>query len=258
MIPDYSHITETPGLKASKDQLDKAYHRYHFAGKFSIGKDVLEVACGSGIGLGYLAKEAKTVTGGDIDETNLSFARKHYYNRKNIFVLKLDAHKLPFADESFDALILFEAIYYLENPEKFVEESHRVLRKNGTLIIGSVNREWKDFHISPFAKKYFSAREICELLQNKFQSVKVYGAFNVEKGLKANIISFIKQFAIRFNLIPGGLKARAYLKRIFMGELVDLPAELDKETIHFSVPVQIQTNTINKEYKILYAVASKS
>ena len=257
MIPDYSHITETPGLKASKDQLEKIYHRYHFARQFSKGKNVLEVACGSGMGLGYLAKAAKTVTGGDIDEKNLSFARKHYDNRENISVLHLDAHNLPFPDTSFDTVILFEAIYYLEKPEKFIEESCRILRKNGTTIIGTVNKEWNDFHISPFAKKYFSAKEIHELLQKHFQSVKVYGAFKIETGLKAGIISFIKRIAIRFNLIPGGLKARAYLKRIFMGKLIDLPAELRNNSILFSEPVQLPVNTVIREYKILYAVATK-
>lgn len=258
MIPDYFHITETPGLKASEDQLNKTYHRYYFAKQFSKDKEVLEVACGSGMGLGYLAKTAKSVTGGDIDENNLSFARKHYHNREKISVLFLDAHKLPFPDESFDTVILFEAIYYLENPEKFIEESQRVLRKNGTLIIGTVNREWNDFHISPYAKKYFSTKELFQMLKKKFNNVNIFGAFHVEKGLKAEIISFIKRAAIQFNLIPGGLKARAYLKRIFMGKLINLPAELEDNSIPFSEPVQLSVNTVIKEYKILYAVATKS
>lgn len=255
MEPDYSHITEVPGLKASLDQLEKAYHRYHFARKFSIGKEMLEVACGSGMGLGYLAREAKAVTGGDIEEKNLSFARKHYQGRKNISVLKLDAHQLPFPDESFDTVILFEAIYYLQHSEKFVSESRRVLKKDGTLIIGSVNCEWDDFHISPFAVNYFSARELVKMLQEKFNDVGVYGAFPAEAGLKAGIISLIKRVAIKFNLIPGGLKARAYLKRIFMGKLVELPPELEEKIIVFSEPVKLPVNSEIRNFKILYAVA---
>ena len=257
MNPDYSHITEVPGLKASQDQLEKAYHRYHFARQFSKDKDVLEVACGSGMGLGYLAQVAKTVTGGDIDEKNLTFARKNYNNRKNISVLHLDALNLPFPNESFDTVILFEAIYYLEKPEKFIEESCRLLRKNGTIIIGTVNKEWNDFHISPFAKKYFSAKELFEILKIKFNNVTVYGAFPVEKGLKSVVISFIKRFAIRLNLIPGGLKARAYLKRIFIGKLIDLPAELGDNLFQFSEPFLLPNNKVINEYKILYAIAAK-
>lgn len=257
MIPDYSHITEAPGLKASEDQLIKAYHRYHFASKFSNGKDVLEVACGSGMGLGYLAKTAKSVFGGDIDEKNLAYAKKQYGDRKNISVSLLDAHQLPFENESYDVIILFEAIYYLDKPDKFIEECYRVLRKNGKLIIGTVNREWEDFHISPFAVKYYSVRELGEMLKKHFSEATIFGAFSVEKGLKAAIFSAIKRLAIQFNIIPGGLKARAYLKRIVIGKLVDLPAELDIIPVEFSEPIELQSNQVNKEYIILYAVADK-
>ena len=41
--------------------------------------DVLEVACGGGIGLGYLARTAKKVVGGDIDETILQYPRDYNY-----------------------------------------------------------------------------------------------------------------------------------------------------------------------------------
>jgi len=46
---DYSLITEFPGLQATQEQLERLYQRYHFAKQFAPEKDVLEVACGSGI-----------------------------------------------------------------------------------------------------------------------------------------------------------------------------------------------------------------
>lgn len=257
MSIDFSHITEVPGLKASQDQLMKAYHRYHFARIYSSEKDVLEVACGSGMGLGYLAGNAKNVVGGDIDDTNLSFAKKNYQERKNISIYKLDAQQLPFGDESFDVVILFEAIYYLPDAEQFVRESKRVLRKNGKLLIGSVNREWKDFHISPFATKYYSAGELNALIEKYFCDVTIFGAFPVENGLKARLISSIKRAAMKFNLIPGGLNARAHLKRIFMGKLIDLPAELKDNAYPYIEPVKLEISRQVTDFKILYAVGTK-
>jgi cyclopropane fatty-acyl-phospholipid synthase-like methyltransferase len=55
MTPEYIHVTEIPGNKASAEQIERLYHRYHFASAFCQGKEVLEVACGAGMGLGYLA-----------------------------------------------------------------------------------------------------------------------------------------------------------------------------------------------------------
>ena len=65
MEENYTSVTELPGNKGSKEQLARLYQRYHFALQFSKEKDVLEVACGGGLGLGYLAKSAKFGSSGD-------------------------------------------------------------------------------------------------------------------------------------------------------------------------------------------------
>jgi ubiquinone/menaquinone biosynthesis C-methylase UbiE len=252
----YYEITEVPGLKATKEQIERLYHRYHFARKFAEGKDVLEVACGAGLGLGYLAKVAKSIVGGDIDEINVSIARRHFGEKIKIDIM--DAHALPFENERFDLVLLYEAIYYLKEPYKFIQEAKRVLRKEGILIICTVNKDWEDFHPSPYTYKYFSVPELYEALRTEFREVKLYGAFKVENvGIKNKIISFIKRFAVKFHLIPSSLKARAYLKRIFMGKLIPLPNEIKEEMTNYTEPVLIPVDKPNREFKIIYAVAKK-
>jgi 2-polyprenyl-3-methyl-5-hydroxy-6-metoxy-1,4-benzoquinol methylase len=77
---DYSSVTEVPGNKVTQDQIDRMFHRYHFASNFCEGKEVLEVACGAGQGLGYLALKAKRVVGGDCTEELVRLAKDHYGN----------------------------------------------------------------------------------------------------------------------------------------------------------------------------------
>lgn len=252
----YFQITEHPGLKATKEQLERIYHRYHFARKFAKGKDVLEVACGSGIGLGYLQEVANTVIGGDIDEQNVQIAREHYKNRINVQVM--DAHALPFPENSFDLLLLYEAIYYLKEPKIFIREASRVLRNGGVLIICTVNKDWKDFHPSPYTFNYFSVPELYDSLKDEFSEIEMYGAFKVEyKGVKAKLISLLKRLAVNFNLIPGSLNARAYLKRIFMGKLFPIPKELKEGLCQYHEPVSLSPHKKCEEFKIIYAVAKK-
>ena len=255
--PDYSKITETPGLRATQEQLERLYHRYHFAKQFCAGKDVVEVACGSGIGLGYLASFSKMVVGGDIDQKNLRIAQLRYEHNPVIRIEEMDAHQLPFADNSMDVVILYEAIYYLVDPGKFVEESRRILRDNGTLIICSVNKEWKDFHPSPYTRDYFSAKELSLLVMKKFKNVKSFGAFKVEEGVRAGIISLVKRFAVRFTLIPGSLKFRGYLKRIFIGKTLPLPSEINEGMTTYEAPVELSYDQAIADFKILYVVCKK-
>jgi len=62
---DYTTVTETWGLPASSEQLAMQYFRYRMAADLCAGRDALEIGCGSGMGLPYLAERARMVVGGD-------------------------------------------------------------------------------------------------------------------------------------------------------------------------------------------------
>ena len=157
MPADYSTVTEIPGDKATQEQMDRVFQRYRFAIDFCEDKDVLEVACGAGQALGYLARKARRVVGGDCTEKLLTSAKHYYKDRAELYLL--DAHQLPFRDRSFDVVILFEAIYYLAQPQEFVAEAYRVLRGNGVLLIATVNKDWPEFNPSPYSIRYLSVPE---------------------------------------------------------------------------------------------------
>ena len=260
----YHTITEAPGMKATREQLARIYHRYRFAYEYAHDAVVLEAACGSGIGLGYLARTAQRVVGGDIDEVNLSVAREIYkYQcddspvRVRPEIVWLDAQELSFPDATFDLVLLFEAVYYLAKPERFVAGARRILKKNGRLIVGTVNKDWKDFHPSPYTHRYFSVPELDGLLRRDFSCVTMYGAFPIPPpGPLQRMISLIKRTAVRLDLIPGSLAARAYLKRLFLGPLEALPSQLEEGMTSYVPPVAIPDSLPNSDYKIIYAVAT--
>lgn len=256
MVTDYTTVTETPGIKASKEQVARLYQRYHFALQFCQDKEVLEVACGAGQGLGYIAKVAKRVVGGDIDENNLRFAHERYEGRDDIELHLLDAHKLPFDDKSLDVVILYEAIYYLAYPEIFLDECRRITRKDGVLVICTVNKDWPDFNPSPYSTKYFSAQELYQLLNERFHDVQLYGAFQATtNSIRDRITSLIKRTVIALNLMPKTMKSKEIFKRIFFGKLVPLPSEIEEGMAEYVEPVPIPCDSPNFEHKVLYAIA---
>lgn len=253
---NYTTVTELPSQRASKEQIDRLYHRYRFAYSFCNGKDVLEVACGAGLGLGYIAQIARKVVGGDVDEDNLRFAILHYKGRQNIEVKILDAHNLPFEDRSFDVLILFEAIYYLAHPEELFHEAQRVLRDGGVLLIATVNKDWSEFNPSPFSTQYFSVPELGKLLQDNGFGVEFYGAFStLPNGAREKTVATIRQLAVALHLIPKTMKGKEFLKRIFFGKLIPLPPEITDTTAKYVPPALIPNDRANSEHKVIYAVA---
>jgi len=256
MAEDYSIVTELPGYKASQEQLARLFQRYHFARQFCKDKEVLEVACGGGIGLGYLAQTAQRVVGGDIDEDVLKFALEHYEGNHKVEIRTFNAQDMPFEDNSFDVAILYEAIYYFPQPEKFIEEAHRILKENGMLLICTANKDWDDFNRSPHSTLYFSVPELHSLLKQKFSHVEILGGFPVTQGgAKNRIISLIKKTAMVLHLIPKTMKGKEKFKRLFFGKLVTLPSEIEEKTAKYIPPEPISSDSPNSQYKVIFAIA---
>jgi hypothetical protein len=155
-------------------------------------------------------------------------------------------------------VLLFEALYYLEQPHVFVGEAFRLLRSPGRLMICTVNKDWSDFHPSPYTHRYFSAPELYDLLAGAFPRVELYGAFSTQvQGTLGKMVQLLKRFAVQFHLIPGTLAARAYLKRFFIGPLQSLPEQIYEGITLYEPPVKIVPDQANRDYKIIYAVAAK-
>ena len=255
---DYTTVTELPGNKASREQIARLYQRYHFACQFCKEKDVLEVACGAGQGLGYLAKAAKKVVGSDIDKENLEFAQRQYKGRNNIRLEHFDAQKIPFENDRYDVVILYEAIYYLENPGRFIDEAYRILKNNGLLIICTANKDWADFNPSSYSVKYFSVPELSSLIKRKFKQVDFCGGFSTEgNGLKDSIVSFIKRTAVNLHLMPKTMRGKELFKRLFFGKLYSLPAEIEDGVVEYIKPVPISLDLPNSSYKVIFVVGYK-
>ena len=254
METDYTTVTEIPGNKVTQEQLERIFHRYCFAGRFSEGKDVLEIACGAGLGLGYLAKKAKSVVGGDYTENLMKVAKEYYKGR--IPLLRLDAHDLPFRSESSDLVILYEAIYYLPEPRVFLQEVRRVLRKEGVLAIATVNKDWAEFNPSPFSTQYFSVPELSDLLRSMGFRIEMYGAFSVlPEGLKGKMTSMVRKIAVALNLIPKTMGGKELLKKIFYGKLIPLRGEIEQGACKYVSPSPISSDQANHDYKVIYAIA---
>lgn len=252
-VMDYNSVTEQPGIRITQEALAMLYTRYMYAASFCEGKDALEVGCGAGMGLGLLAKRARTVVGGDYSGALLRRAREHYQDR--IALLRLDAHRLPFSDASFDVAILFEAIYYLANPQQFFGECHRVLRFGGTLMVCSVNKDWRDFNPSPLAARYFSASELVASMHKSHFHVELFGAYPVSNGsTKDSLVSAVKRTAVRLHLMPKTMKGKELLKRLFFGQLQPIPFEVQEGMAEYAQPVGISPDRPNSDYKVLYAV----
>src|SRR6266699_3596074 len=113
-------ITDVAGELASRTQLERLSIRYGWAREYCHGKTVLEIACGTGQGLGLLISAGQRVVGGDYSAENLATARATYGSR--VTLVRFDAQALPIAPGTVDVVLLLEALYFLPSPDAFVRE----------------------------------------------------------------------------------------------------------------------------------------
>jgi len=93
------------------------------------GKDVLEIACGTGRFTVMLAERGANVVGLDISAEMLSEAREKARARgvgDAVEFLRGDAGRLPFEDDEFDAVVAMRFFHLADTPAAYLEEIQRV------------------------------------------------------------------------------------------------------------------------------------
>ncbi len=90
---------------------------------------VLEIGCGTGANLRQQRSRWTTAVGIDLEMQALAYCR-------DLAAVQADASALlPFADETFEAVVMLDVLEHLSEPKPLVQEMSRVLRPGGTVVI---------------------------------------------------------------------------------------------------------------------------
>lgn len=254
--PDFAGVTEMAGDPASKEQIERLNSRYYWAAERTRGGDVLELGCGAGQGLGYLARSARSVIGSDVSKTLVAAARRHYGNR--IDVRCFGAEQIPFPDGSFDSVLLFEAIYYVPDVSKFLREAHRVIRPKGRLLIVTANKDLFDFTPSPHSVAYYGVTELTQLLHAAGFDASFSGNTPVDAVSSwQRLLRPLKRIATATGIMPKSKRMKALVKRVVFGAIVPLPAEvlLGGESNLTTTPLPV--GAPDSRHKVLFVEARR-
>jgi ubiquinone/menaquinone biosynthesis C-methylase UbiE len=116
------------------EYVDRTEKRLIFSMMRSRGGRALDLGCGTGNYTLELKRRGFDVIGLDASEGMLKVARA-----KGLHCIEGDAYSLPFADGSFDLVLSVTMFEFIREPERVLEEVHRVLRPGGEVVIGTMN-----------------------------------------------------------------------------------------------------------------------
>ena len=96
-------------------------------------KTVLELATGTGLIAKNIVNAAAHIEATDASVEMIAEAKRDNQSAKLHFSVQ-DMFRLPYADKSFDVVIVSNALHIVPQPEKALAEIHRVLKDDGVLI----------------------------------------------------------------------------------------------------------------------------
>ena len=158
---------------------------------------VLEIGCGNGHGTKLIKKyfNPLQITAIDLDEKMIQIARESVRDETMTFQI-MDASKLGFPNESFDAIFDFGIIHHIPNWKDCIEELRRVLKAGGKLILEELSRDsfsgfpgklYKSLLTHPY-EQMFSTEEFVQHLK------KV--EFRIDDFKKSNPLKIVRHFSL--------------------------------------------------------------
>ncbi|MFQ6051057.1 MAG: class I SAM-dependent methyltransferase [Candidatus Hydrothermarchaeota archaeon] len=133
------------------------------------GEKILDIGCGTGVFASSFAKLGLDVTCLDISEKMLNVAKTKRI--KGIRFILGDVNRLPFEDETFDIVIAVTTLEFLEDPGKGIREMRRVLKKDGRIVLGILNK-WSLWTLERKIRSFFE--------ESVFKSARFYSVYEVK------------------------------------------------------------------------------
>ena len=97
--------------------------------------EVVELGCGRGFFTKAIARNATQVLATDLSDEMVEAAGTELKEFQNITVQKVDCDNTAFPSEKFDTVVMVKVVHFIENPDKCLQESYRILKTGGVLLL---------------------------------------------------------------------------------------------------------------------------
>ncbi|NOY09477.1 MAG: class I SAM-dependent methyltransferase [Spirochaetes bacterium] len=165
----------------------------------SIGEieNALEIGCGNGTGTKLIKKyfSPDNIIAIDLDEKMVKIAQNR--NKDNSITFRvMNASKLDFPDNHFDAVFDFGIIHHIPNWKDSIQELKRVLKPNGEIIIEElsidtfskgIGKIWRKILDHPYKDMYSN---------NEFKQYMAEAGFIIKNYKELNPLKMIRYFSL--------------------------------------------------------------
>lgn len=159
--------------ESATDQLERDYSPGRTWQSLALGTaallrlgDVLDVGSGDGAAASVIAPHCRSLRCIDVNARLIDLAKERLAKHAHVRAEVADVHELPFADASFDDVLIFHTLTYAERPSRALGECARVLRPGGRLVLLCLDQHEQHEVTARYGERHagFSPRKIRALL----------------------------------------------------------------------------------------------
>lgn len=99
---------------------------------------MLELGCGTGHWTKFFIENGFEITGTDISDAMLKYARQKELKAE---IIKANSENLPFENEKFDVVSSITMMEFVDDKDKVLDEIYRVLKPGAFLLLGCLNKK---------------------------------------------------------------------------------------------------------------------
>ncbi len=163
------------------------------------GFNVLDIGCGGGLLSEPIARLGANVTGIDASKKNIDVAKLHSKKSKlSIRYINTSPEEL-ITKNKFDVILNMEIVEHVENVDKFIESSAKLLKKNGIMFVATLNQTLKSYLFAIIGAEYI----LRWLPVGTHDWNKFIKPSNLEKICKKNSLLLKKIDGMNFNPLLG-------------------------------------------------------
>lgn len=115
--------------KKLRDEINQELNRLPELGK------LVELGCGTGIFTETILTKTDNVFATDLSDKLLEVAKTRIGGHPKVTIQKENCMATSFPSETIDSVFMANLIHVIESPSTLLQECHRILRKNGTIVI---------------------------------------------------------------------------------------------------------------------------
>ena len=190
---------------------------------------ILNIGAGTGVDL-EIMNQFGNIYVIDVNKKALDLIPSNLYHEKKV----CDATALPYPNDFFDIVCSFDVFEHIKNDKKAVLEAHRVLKKQGHLLL-----------MVPAFNFLFSAHDKALLHYRRYSKKKLYELLRIFKCEYLSYWNSILFFPLSLLRI---LKKRAKPKTDYF----DLPSLLERTFLNF---LRIENKLIMKDYRLPFGLS---